>query len=163
MMRVCLALHAWHSTRHRIMTRILMTVLVLLAASSLSFAQEIDVSKLEKIGAVTSVVKTEKGITLNTSDNSQIQLTVLAPDLIRVRASFTKPIPTRDHSWAIAKEDWATPQWTLTESAEAIMIATSELEVVVHRSTLLIDFRDARTHQTIKAELQAMAYAGMGI
>src|SRR5260221_7352039 len=107
------------------MKRTLMTVLVLLAASSLSFAQAIDVSKLEKIGAVSSVVKTEKGITLNTSDNSQVQLTVLAPDLIRVRASFTKPIPSRDHSWAIAKEDWETPMWRATEKSEAIVMCTS--------------------------------------
>src|SRR5256886_5198015 len=125
-------------------------------------AQEIDVSRLEKIGPVTSFSKTEKGITLNCRDNSQVQLTVLAPDLVRVRASFTKAIPARDHSWAIAKENWATPQWTVTESAEVVTIATSELEVVVHRSPLLIDFRDARTHQTINADQQPMAYDGKG-
>jgi len=125
-------------------------------------AQEIDVSRLEKIGPVTSFSKTEKGITLNCRDNSQVQLTVLAPDLVRVRASFTKAIPARDYSWAISKENWETPRWTLTESAEAITIATSELEVVVHRSPLLIDFRDARTHQTINADQQPMAYDGKG-
>jgi len=136
--------------------------LFLLTLVSVISAQEVDVSSLEKIGPVTGFVKTEKGITLNCRGNSQVNLTVLAPDLVRVRASFTKAIPTRDHSWAIAKEDWATPQWTLTESAEAIMIATSELEVVVHRSPLLIDFRDARTHQTINADQQPMAYDGKG-
>jgi len=136
--------------------------LFLLTLVSVISAQEVDVSSLEKIGPVTGFVKTEKGITLDCRDNSQVNLTVLAPDLVRVRASFTKAIPTRDHSWAIAKEDWATPQWTLTESAEAITIATSELEVVVHRSPLLIDFRDARTHQTINADQQPMAYDGKG-
>ena len=136
--------------------------LFLLTLVSVISAQEIDVSRLEKIGPVTSFSKTEKGITLNCRDNSQVQLTVLAPDLVRVRASFTKAIPARDHSWAIGKENWETPQWTLTESAEAITIATSELEVVVNRSPLLIDFRDARTHQTINADQQPMAYDGKG-
>ena len=125
-------------------------------------AQEIDVTSLEKIGPVASFGRTEKGITLNCRDNSQVELTVLAPDLVRVRASFTKAIPARDHSWAIAKDTWATPPWTLTESAETIAIATTELEVVVHRSPLLIDFRDARTHQTINADQQPMAYDGKG-
>src|SRR5437588_1792854 len=144
------------------MKRTLMTVLGLLAASSLSFAQGIDVSKLEKIGPVISLVKTEKGITLNCGDNSQVQLIVLAPDLIRVRASFAKSISARDHSWAIAKDDWTTPRWTIRETAEAIIVATDEIEVVVHRSPLLIDFRDARTHETINADEQPMAYDGKG-
>src|SRR5436853_3336506 len=137
--------------------------LFLLTLVSVISAQEIDVSSLEKIGPVTGFVKTENGIRLNCRDNSQVNLTVLAPDLVRVRASFTKAIPTRDHSWAIAKENWATPQWTVTESAEVVTIATSELEVVVHRSPLLIDFRDARTHQAINADQQPMAYDGKGI
>ncbi len=136
--------------------------LFLLMLVSVISAQEIDVTRLEKIGPVASFGRTEKGITLNCRDNSQVQLTVLAPDLVRVRASFTKAIPARDHSWAIGKENWETPQWTLTESAETITIATSELEVVVHRSPLLIDFRDARTHQTINADQQPMAYDGKG-
>src|SRR5438067_1535982 len=144
------------------MKQTLMTVFVLLAASSLSFAQEIDVSKLEKIGSVTSFVKTERGITLDCGDNSQVQLTVLAPDLIRVRASFTKPIPSKDHSWAIAKEAWETPMWRVTETGESIVITTAEVEVVMHRSPFLIDFRNARTHETINADERPMAYDGKG-
>src|SRR5205807_8555653 len=88
--------------------------------------------------------------------------TVLAPDLIRVRASFAKPIPSKDHSWAIAKEDWETPMWRVTETGESIVMSTAEVEVVVHRSPVLIDFRDARTHETINADEQPMAYHGKG-
>ena len=47
-----------------------------------------DITTLEKIGPVVSLSKTEKSVTLNCQDNSQVQLTVLAPDLIRVRAAF---------------------------------------------------------------------------
>src|SRR5436309_3088282 len=54
--------------------------LFLLTLASVIPAQEIDVSSLEKIGPVTGFTKTEKGITLNCRDSSQVQLTVLAPD-----------------------------------------------------------------------------------
>jgi alpha-glucosidase len=121
-----------------------------------------DITTLEKIGPVASFVKTDKAVTFSCRDNSQVQLTVLARDLIRVRASFTKPIPTRDHSWAIAKETWAAPHWSLSESDEAIMIATDEVEVVVHRSPLLIDFRDVRTHEVINADASPMMYDAKG-
>ena len=105
-----------------------------------------DITALEKIGPVTGFVRSDKGVILNCQDRSQVQLTVLAPDLIRVRASFTKPIPAKDHSWAIAKDNWETPRWNLKETPESITIATDEVEVVVRRSPLLIEFRDARTH-----------------
>src|SRR5512145_3347877 len=49
-----------------------------------------DITTLEKIGPVVRFEKTEKTVTLHCQDNSQVQLTVLAPDLIRVRAVFTK-------------------------------------------------------------------------
>ena len=132
--------------------------LLLFICGATSLAQEIDVTRLEKIGPVASFTKTEKGLTLNCRDKSQVQLTVLAPDLIRVRASFAQPIPTKDHSWAIAKEDWTAPAWSVAESPDAITIATSEIEAVVHRAPLLIEFRDARTHKLINADEQPMSY-----
>ena len=88
-----------------------------LAVHSSVASQEIDVTRLEKIGPVASFTKSDKGITLSCRDNSQVQLTVFAPDLVRVRASFAKPIPTQDHSWAIARQSWETPLWRLHESA----------------------------------------------
>src|SRR5438132_12710621 len=92
------------------------TLLLLFALISVTYGQDFDLSRLEHIGPVKSFVKTEKGITLSCSDNSEVQLTILAPDLIRVRASFAKPIPVKDHSWAIAKENWETPTWSVAES-----------------------------------------------
>src|ERR1044071_5120394 len=94
-------------------------IFIALCASCISaFAQ--DITTLEKIGPVVSLVKSDKGVTLNCQDNSQVQLTILAPDLVRVRASFKKPIPVRDHSWAIDKQDWATARWSLSESADRV-------------------------------------------
>ena len=122
-----------------------------------------DITKLEKIGSVVSFTKTEKAVVLNCQDNSQVQLTILASDLVRVRASFAKPIPAKDHSWAIAKTDWTVPRWSLSETNDAVVIATDELEVLVHRSPLLIEFRDAKTHAVINADEQPMAYDGKGL
>ena len=110
-----------------------------------------DITSLKKIGPVVSFAKGDAGVTLNCGDNSQIRIVILASDLIRVRATFTNSIPARDHSWAIAKEKWETPRWSLSETAAAITLATDEVEVIVQRSPLLIDFRDARTHITLNA------------
>src|SRR5690349_12583865 len=121
-----------------------------------------DVTTLEPIGSVVSVVKGENAVTFNCRDNSQVQLTILAPDLIRVRAAFAKQIPAQDHSWAIAKDDWTTPRWSLSETPDAVTVATDELEVVVRRAPLLIEFRDAHTHQIINADERPMAYDAKG-
>jgi alpha-glucosidase len=136
----------------------LLILLSLVCFSPTIHGQDIDVTKLEKIGSVVSFTKTYKSITLNCSDNSQVQLIILAPDLIRVRASFAKTIPPKDHSWAIAKPEWSTPRWNVSETTDTITVATSEIETVIHRSPLLIDFRDARTHQSINTDEQPMSY-----
>jgi len=129
---------------------------------SCSSARAQDITALEKIGAVVSFTRSETAVRLSCQDNSQIQITVLAPDLIRIRASFAKPVPAKDHSWAIAKERWETPRWHLAESADAITISTDEVEAIVYRSPLLIEFRDARTHELINADQQPMTYDAKG-
>jgi alpha-glucosidase len=121
-----------------------------------------DITLLESIGPMAGFQKTENTVTFNCRDNSRIQLTILAPDLIRVRVAFSKPISRKDHSWAIVKDDWNTPRWTISETTEAVTVSTDELEVVVRRSPLLIEFRDAGTHQSINADERPMAYDGKG-
>src|SRR5215471_5168780 len=144
------------------MNKTLMIGIVLACGFAIGRAQQIDVTRLDKIGSVTSFAKTEQGITLSCADNSQVELTVLASDLIRVRAAFAKPIPMTSHSWAIAKDRWTTTQWNVSETAQAITISTPEVEAIVRKSPLLIEFRDARTHQTINADEQPMAYDARG-
>ena len=121
-----------------------------------------DITTLEPIGPVVRVEKTEQSVTLHCRDNSQVRLTILAPDLIRVRAAFGKSIPTKDYSWAIAKENWPAPRWNLNETPDAITITTDELEVAVRRSPLLVEFRDARTHQLLNADERPMSYDAQG-
>jgi alpha-glucosidase len=113
---------------------------------------------LVHVGDVASFTKDTAALTLVCTDGSEVRISVLAPDLIRVRAAFTKSLPARDHSWAIAKEVWDTPRWTLAESANLLTITTDELEVAVNRSPLLISFLDARTHSVINADEQPMMY-----
>ncbi|HKR01067.1 MAG TPA: glycoside hydrolase family 31 protein, partial [Pyrinomonadaceae bacterium] len=118
-------------------------------------AQDI-VSGLEPIGPVSRFSKGETAVTFVCRDGSEVRVSILASDLIRVRASFRKPLPERDHSWAIAKENWVAVRWSLKETPEAIIISTDELDVVVRRSPLLIEFRDARTQQIINADERPM-------
>jgi alpha-glucosidase len=122
-----------------------------------------DITKLEKIGVVASFTKTPNGVILNCQDKSQVQITVLAPDLVRVRASFAKPFPATDHSWAIAKTDWAAARWSISEPPGSVVITTDELEVVIRRSPLLIEFRDAKTHASINTDEQPMAFDARGL
>ena len=143
------------------MKRCAVIICFLLGLVPAGFAQ--DVTKLDKIGAVVSFTKSERAVVFNCQDNSQVQLTLLAPDLVRIRAAFAKPIPAKDHSWAIAKTDWPTPRWSLTENAGTVVITTDELEVVVRRSPLLIEFRDAKIHAVINADEQPMAYDAQGL
>src|SRR5215217_8274282 len=119
------------------MTRLLVLISILATSSSI-FAQ--DITTLEPIGRIVTLNKTDKSVILTCHDNSQVQLTILAPDLIRVRASFAKAIATKDHSWAIAKHDWSIPRWSLNESPAEITIALDELEVRIQRSPLFISF-----------------------
>ena len=121
-------------------------------------AAAIDLTGLRSIGPVTAFSKTESGVTLNCADGSEVRITVLAPDLIRVRAAFLGKLSARDHSWAIEKTSWDATSWDLAEDPGALRISTSDLEVVVHRSPLLIEFRDAKTHQTINADQQPMRF-----
>ncbi len=121
-----------------------------------------DINKLEPIGAIVSFTKTADSVMFDCVDHSQVRVTMLSADLVRVRAAFTKPLPAKDHSWAIAKLDWTTPRWNLTEHADTVSISTDEIEVVVRRSPLLVEFRDAKTHQTINADERPMMYDARG-
>jgi alpha-glucosidase len=115
-------------------------------------ATAIDLTGLAPIDPWASYTSTRDTVTIACRDQSQVRLYILAPDLIRVRASFRAPMPERDHSWAIAKTAWDVPKWTVKEEPDDLLIATEELEVLVHRSPLLIEFRDAKTHRTINAD-----------
>lgn len=137
---------------------IVKTTLIALVLVLAATANGQDITTLEKIGRIISFTKSEKTVVFSCDDKSQVQVTILAPDLVRIRASFAKPLPVRDHSWAIAKTEWITPRWAISEKPGSVTVTTDELEVVINRSPLLIEFRDAKTHSVINADQQPMAY-----
>ena len=131
-------------------------MLAVLALSGCAGA--VDLNGLRTVGPVASFVKANASVTFTCTDQSEVQINVLAPDLIRVRAAFLKKLPPRDHSWAIAKDAWDAPRWTLSEQPGVVRISTAELEVTIHRDPLLIEFRDAATYQVINADQQPMSF-----
>src|ERR1700750_2073822 len=131
------------------MKRIAPNLLCLLSLAATTLAQ--DVTRLERIAPVVGFTRIENGIVIDCQDKSQVQLTVLAPDLIRVRTSFGAPLPIRDHSWAIAERSWRTPHWAVTENADTVSLVTDEVEVIVRKAPLLLEFRDSTTHEVINA------------
>ena len=89
-----------------------------------------------------------------------MQLTVLAPDLVRVRTLFPAQSAVPDHSWAIARSEWSPPPWQLAETADRVVLATAELKVVIHRDPLRVEFLEAATGRVINADERPMARDG---
>ena len=116
-----------------------------------------DTSDLVPLGAVVAVTRTASGLVLACADGASVQVSVLAADLVRVRTLFRGQSAPTDHSWAIARTDWELVPWQMRESPEEIALATAELEIVVRRSPLLVEFRDAGTHRRINADERPMA------
>lgn len=116
-----------------------------------------DFSSLQPIGAVASTTRTPQGVQLATADGSTVAVSLLAPDLVRVRAQFAGQPAAKDHSWAVAKTDWAPVDFTLQETAGDVTLATRELRVVIRRSPLLIEFRDAATGRVFNADHRPIA------
>ena len=136
------------------MKRLLVSCCFLLLVSITGKA--IDLEGLEPIGPVSGFTKSANAVLFRCADGSQVQVSVLAPDLVRVRASFKKPLPARDHSWAVARTSWDEVRWNVTEQADAVVISTDEVEVVVRRAPLLVEFRDVKTHAPINADFKPM-------
>ncbi len=121
-----------------------------------SAAAETGPATATAIGAVATAKRSARGVELATTDGASVTLSVLAPDLIRVRAHFAGQAPAINHSWAIAKTDWPEVKFELTEEAAALTLTTAELQVVINRDPLLIEFRDSHG-QILNADARPMA------
>ena len=135
------------------------TILLLCLLITLCFdAEAIDLAGLENIGAISSHERVSNGVVFTCSDGSQVRISVLAPDLVRVRASYRKPLPQRDHSWAIDKTDWVNPDWKMNETTDGFVITTSEVQISVRRSPLLVEFRSASNGKVVNADARPMMF-----
>ncbi|MDI1337146.1 MAG: glycoside hydrolase family 31 protein [Lacunisphaera sp.] len=128
---------------------------VLLAAPPA--APALDWAGLQPVGAAVAATRTARGVQFSCADGSAVTLTVLAPDLVRVRTLFAGQPAAPDHSWAVARTDWPAADWSLAETPAAFTLTTGELAVVVHRDPLLIEFRDAATGRVINRDERPMA------
>ena len=114
--------------------------------------------KLDGMSPIGDVVKSTPladGLLIDAKGGSQVKLTVLAPDLIRVRAVIGKGWPADDTSWAIEKTEWPKVRFDRAEDHDGIHLITDELDVVVHRSPLTIEMRD-KSGNTIVADAKPM-------
>ena len=76
-----------------------------------------------------------------TAEKSIVELSVLAPDLIRVRAARDgKFLP--DESVAVVKTDWTSVRFSVDSTAHHIRIRTSGLTVYIQKDPLRIVFED---------------------
>src|SRR5258708_1317726 len=120
-------------------------------------AGALDWNSLHPIGAVTTVTRLDNGVRLGCADGASVQLTVLAPDVVRVRTLFSGQTAAPDHSWAIARTEWNPSPWQFTEAPDTLTLSTAEVWVVVHRDPLRIEFRDATSGRVISADERPMA------
>ena len=120
-------------------------------------ARAIEWDKLQSIGAATGVTRLDRGIRLDCAGGGTVTLSVLAPDLVRVRTLFAGQAGAPDHSWAVARTDWGAVTWQLEETHELITLSTAELKVVIHRDPLRIDFVDAASGRVTNADERPMA------
>jgi len=87
-------------------------------------------------------------------------ITVLAPDLVRVRM-VPGPSPGPDYSWAVAKTDWPMVSAEFTGSKDSRVIRTSELEVRVQLSPFRLTFYDRSGRLISKdADSRGMSWEG---
>ncbi len=141
--------------------RVFLEVAVAIFSSLIHYSvplQATEIKKMTAIGAVSSYTRSANAVTIECEDYSQVQITILSPDLIRVRAAFGKSIPAVDHSWAIARTEWESTDWRVSEDPRQILITTSKVEIAIHRSPLLIEFRDAITHQPVNSDELPMMF-----
>jgi alpha-glucosidase len=124
-------------------------------------ANATDLKGMHPIGNAIAVVNPSKpsnSVVIDCDDKSQVCLQVLAPDLVRVRASFQKSLPLHDHSWAIERADLAQLPTTVSKTKDAIILETSALRIVVKLKPLLISFYDIQTGRLINADSLAMQF-----
>ena len=76
------------------------------------------------------------------NDQTQVVVTILAPDVARVRVVWGAQIPP-DHSYAVAKTDWPAVKVDVADESGARVLRTSAMQVRVQLSPFRISFLDA--------------------
>ncbi len=108
------------------------------------FAGEIPVREpaWNAIASVQSIQRREKWIDFD-CDVSRLSLSILAPNLIRVRFSPTQEfIPRRSWAVTLADEEWAVVPFDVQETNEEVTIETEQIRICVQRHPCRVKFFD---------------------
>ena len=85
------------------------------------------------IGSVQSISKSDRTIHFNCGETS-LNISILAPNLIRVRMSPTGEFNSRSHSITLSDEEWEIIPFEVRETEEKIGTETAEILISVKRS-----------------------------
>ena len=99
------------------------------------------VAQWVSIGNVTSVERVGDGVIVSAKP-AMVQLSVIAPEVIRVRMTAGGTF-LPDSSWAVVQHVPGPTSYTLTESADELVLSTSKLKVHVRKSPCRLAFYDA--------------------
>lgn len=99
------------------------------------------VAQAVTIGNVSSFTTSGQDITFSISDGSKVRLSILAPDLVRVRIAPGGTIGG-NVSQAVAKTSWATAAFSPSDSAGSVTFTTSKMKLVVLKTPFVLECRD---------------------
>ncbi len=109
------------------------------------------------LGKMTAALPQGNQIIFRNSE-STVVVTVLAPDLVRVRMVPSTVLPP-DYSWAVAKTDWPSTAVQFSGTGDSRTIRTAELEVRIDLQPFRVGFYDTQG-KVISGDARAMAWDG---
>lgn len=114
------------------------------------------------IGDLVSCSRDGRQVTLQCV-NAAMQLTVLAPDLVRIRLSPTGEFPA-PFSYAVARkdDDWPAARFTLEERPDCFLLRTGKLLVRITRHPCRLTFLDPNG-QEIQADAGGLGWSGAAV
>jgi len=101
---------------------------------------QLAISQITSIGDVSTFIKTENGIILETPP-AKVRINFLSPDVIRVCMS-KNGLFRSDHSWAVINDSLEENNFELKETTDKIFLTTSKLTVRIKKSPCRISILD---------------------
>jgi alpha-glucosidase len=121
--------------------KLVVTIIILFLLMSLGcLGGGKEVEKFEEVGEVLGYKDYRRGIILDCK-NALINVSVLAPDLIRIRLGPYKEF-IEDCSWAVVKTNWERVDYKIFESTNAIDLITGEIKLSINKDPCLFSFWD---------------------
>jgi alpha-glucosidase len=99
------------------------------------------------------------GVRVSCADGSSVQLSFLAPDVVRVRTVFGGQNDEWQHSWAVDRpaERWPAVRTEYIEQNDVCILRSDEVEVRIQRAPVLLSLVDRRTGVAFFSEASPMA------